>query len=277
MRSPSNELPVRQALALGVLQGPAELLPISSSAHTFTLPWLMGWRYRELPPELRKSFEVAVHAGSTAALVVSLRGRIFEGLDRQGVLVIGLACAPPALAGYVLERQIESHLSTPATIAAGLLAGSVAMALADRGLGRRRWHDAGVRDGLWLGLAQSVALFPGISRAGATTSAARLLGFGSDDAKWLSEQVGLPVLVGAALLKAARLAQRGLEREWAPAFAAGVAGSFASTLACAALPQRRQSSARLLPYALYRVVLASWILSRLRRGPTARHRGRAPA
>jgi undecaprenyl-diphosphatase len=269
MRSPSNELPVRQALALGLLQGPAELLPISSSAHTSAIPWLLGWRYTELDPELRNSFEVAVHAGSTAALLGSLRGRIFEGLDRRSVLVIALACAPPALAGYALERKIESRLSTPATIAAGLLAGSAAMTLADRAPGRRRSRDAGVRDGLWLGVAQSAALFPGISRAGATTSAARLLGFGRDDAIWLSERVGLPVLVGAALLKAIRLAERGLERERAPAFAAGVAGSFASTLAIAALPHNRRRSQRLLPYAVYRAALASWMLSRIRRGSTA--------
>jgi undecaprenyl-diphosphatase len=267
-----QKLTVEQALALGALQGPAELLPVSSSAHISAAASLLGWRYGELEPELRKSFEVALHAGTALALLISLRAPI---LDRRSALVLGLACAPPALAGYVLEEGIERRLGSPTTIAAGLLAGSVAMTVADRCPEQRRRGDAGIRDGLWLGIAQACALIPGVSRAGATRSAARLLRFGRTDARLLSDEVGLPVLAGAALLKAIRVARRGLEPQLAPAFGAGIAGSFASTLVCAGLTRRRTASGQLLPYAAYRVGLAAWLLIRLRRAANASRRASA--
>ena len=82
-----------EALALGALHGPAELLPISSSGHTMLVPWLAGWRYPALEPELRKAFEVALHAGTAAALLVALRREVGEatrGFDRRrAVLVAG--------------------------------------------------------------------------------------------------------------------------------------------------------------------------------------------
>ena len=69
------ELPLGEAVALGAVQGPTELLPVSSSGHLVLLPAVLGWRYRELDPELRKSFEVALHAGGALALLIGLRTR----------------------------------------------------------------------------------------------------------------------------------------------------------------------------------------------------------
>jgi undecaprenyl-diphosphatase len=278
MRSPNNELTLGQALALGALQGPAELLPISSSAHTTAVPWLLGWRYTELGPEQRKTFEVVVHGGGALALVLALRGeleRAARQLDRRRLLMLGLACAPPAIAGYALQHQIERHLGTPRTIAAGLLAGAVVMAAADCFPQKRGWREAGAGDGLWLGLAQACALVPGVSRTGATLAVARIRGFRAADARLLSDEVALPVLAGATLLEAVGLRRRGLDRPTAGRFAAGAAGAFVSTLLCAPLSRRRAWPTRLAPYAAYRAALASWMLIRLRRGSTARHRGRA--
>ena len=125
---------LRHAVALGLLQGPTELLPVSSSAHTTLIPWLAGWPYADLDPELRKSFEVALHAGAAAALAIDMRTELIEAartLDRRRAAAIALSLAPPALAGYVLERPIERHLGGPRSIAVGLIAGAAAMALAD--------------------------------------------------------------------------------------------------------------------------------------------------
>src|SRR3954454_22975546 len=98
MRPP--ELPLPQAFALGVLHGPAELLPISSSGHTELVPWLLGWSYADLDGELRKAFEVALHAGTAAALLVALRGEVGEAVRqfdrRRAVLVVG-SFVPPAI------------------------------------------------------------------------------------------------------------------------------------------------------------------------------------
>ena len=93
----TRALELRHAVALGVLHGPTELLPISSSAHTTLVPWLLGWPYAELDPELRKAFEVALHAGTAAALLVGLRDEVAaaaRGLDhRRAALIAGLVRA----------------------------------------------------------------------------------------------------------------------------------------------------------------------------------------
>src|SRR5581483_3941408 len=223
----------RHAIVLGALHGPAELLPISSSGHVALVPWLLGWEEEQSDHELRKSFEVALHAGTAAALLITLRGEVAEAIremDPRRLALLGLSFAPAALAGFALERPIERHLGTPPTIAAGLIAGSVAMALADRRPQLREQEDVGWRDALWLGVAQACALVPGVSRNGATLSAARMRGFTRTDAGRLSREVAVPVIAGATLLKAIRLRKRGLPAGSLPAFAAGAGTSFVSTL-----------------------------------------------
>ena len=99
MSPPDGTLPVRHALALGALHGPAELLPVSSSAHTELVPWLLGWPYASLDGELRKAFEVALHAGTAAALLVGLRDEVAaaaRGLDARRLLRLAGSFAPPA-------------------------------------------------------------------------------------------------------------------------------------------------------------------------------------
>jgi undecaprenyl-diphosphatase len=268
MRSPIDGLTAGQALALGALHGPAELLPVSSSAHTTVVPWLFGWRYSELDPELRKSFEVALHAGTAAAIVLTLR---FQRWNRRRLLVLMLSAVPPAIAGYAFEHEIERSLGTPGTIAGALLAGSVAMTLADRSPQDRASDEAGVRDGLWLGIAQACALVPGVSRAGATLAAARFLRFRAKDALLLSDEAALPVLAGATLLKAARLRHLSSRRA---TLGLGAGAAFASTLACSGPARRAARAERLWPYAVYRILLATLILVRQRRDPTAVPQGR---
>ena len=265
---PANELTVGQALALGALHGPAELLPISSSGHVALIPWLLGWDYDRLDGELRKSFEVALHAGTAAALLITLRAEVQEALGTMNMRLarlIVLSFAPAALVGYTLERQIERHLGTPPTIAAGLIGGSAVMAWADRAPQTRRAQDAGAYDALWLGAAQACALIPGVSRNGATLAAARLRRFTRADANRLSRHVALPVIAGATLLKTIRLGRRGLPPGTAIPFAAGAAASFGSTLGSTWLIRQVERDRSLLPYAVYRIALALVVIGRLRR------------
>jgi undecaprenyl-diphosphatase len=279
MTRPARPLSLSQAVALGLLQGPTELLPISSSAHTSLIPWLARWPYVESDPELRKSFEVALHAGSGLALAIALRRELADAtqeLDRRHVAVVALSLAPPTAAGYALERFVERRLGGPRTIAAGLVAGAVAMALADgRGSRRqalpRRREEADPRDGLALGLAQAAALIPGVSRNGATLTAARARGFGRGAARSLSWHAALPVLLGASTLKGYRLARHGAPGDGTGALlAVGGSSAFLSTLASARLLNRNRREGRpLLPYALYRCVLAAVVLQRLRRDRAA--------
>ncbi len=253
------------ALALGALHGPAELLPISSSGHVTLIPWLLSWDYAELDDELRKSFEVALHAGTAAALLITLRGEVAEAVHDASLrlaMLIALSFAPPAIVGYGLERPIERHLGTPATIAAGLIGGSVVMAWADRSPQRRGHGEAGVADALWLGVAQACALMPGVSRNGATLAAARLRGFTREESNRLSRHVALPVIAGATLLKGLRLRRRGVPEAARKALAAGAAASFASTLASTWLIRQVERDRSLAPYAAYRITLASLVLWR---------------
>jgi undecaprenyl-diphosphatase len=267
-RDRTFELSVPRAIALGALHGPAELLPVSSSGHITAIPWLLGWRYDELDPELRKSFEVALHTGTAAALLIVLRNEVGEAaraLDGRRLGLMLLTFAPAAGGGYALERQIERRLGTPNAVAAGLVAGAVAMALADRSPQARRHQEAGPIDALWIGLAQACALVPGVSRNGATLAAARLLGFARADANRLSRHAALPVIAGAAALKTVRLSRRGLDAQTGAAFAAGAASSFASTLVSGWLIRRLERDRSVLPYALYRVALAAAITRRRER------------
>lgn len=267
MSPPERALPLRHAVALGLLHGPAELLPISSSGHTTVVPWLLGWPHAELDGDLRKAFEVALHAGTAAALLIALRDEVAETvrtLDRRRASVLIAATAPAALAGLVLERPIERRLGTPATVAGGLLAGAAAMVAADRaGADHRRRDDATRADGLALGAAQACALAPGLSRNGMTLAAARARGFARAEASALSRRVALPVIAGATALKGARLARRGLPAGLGAPLAAGAAAAFASTLASARIV-RAVADAPLAPCAAYRAALATVVLARVR-------------
>ena len=260
-RRPEPRLRLREALALGALHGQAELLPISSSGHPELVRWLLGWEYAELDGELRKAFEVALHAGTAAALLVALRREVADAAgefdQRRAVLLAG-SFIPPAIVGYVFERPIERRLGGPRSIAFGLLIGAAAMAWADvTGATSRSREEANAVDALALGVAQACALMPGVSRNGATLTAARLRGFARRDANALSRHVALPIIGGAALLKGVRLARRGLPREAKRGFAGGVAASFAATLASTRLVR---DDRRLAPYAAYRVGLAAGTL-----------------
>ena len=257
-----------RAAALGLVQGPTELLPVSSSAHLNLIPWLAGWDWGRLDPELRKSFEVALHAGAAAALLIGQRRVIAEELgafDARRAIVLALSFAPAALAGYILERPIERRLGGPRSTAAGLLAGSAAMVLADTRPQRRGRGEAGLVDGFALGLAQAAALAPGVSRNGATLAAARLRCFTREQSNLLSRTVALPIIVGAAALKGARLSTRRHQPSLRRPVAVGICASFASTLASQRLIGLVERDRALWPYAAYRAGLAALVLGRLRR------------
>jgi undecaprenyl-diphosphatase len=258
----------RRALILGALQGPAELLPVSSSAHVSLVPWFAGWGVDDVDPESRKSFEVALHAGTAAALLIGQR-RVVVGelrrLNGRRAMALALSLVPPAIVGYGLERQIERRLGGPGTIAAGLIAGSAAMLVADRTPQERAGDDVGAVDGLALGAGQAAALVPGVSRNGATVAAARLRRFTRRDANVLSRTVALPVILGATALKAVRMRRRGMDRRTTAAIASGAAASFASTLASQGLISLTDRDRSPWPYAVYRTGLAVAVLVKLAR------------
>ncbi len=261
------------AVVLGAIQGPAELLPVSSSGHLVLVPAMLGWRYGDLDPELRKAFEVALHAGGAVALLIGLRNEVGEylrGFKLHNLATLTLSFAPAAAIALRFERPIERRLSEPRPVAFALLAGSAAMAVADGRPERRGREDATLADALVIGLAQAFALAPGVSRNGATLAAARWRGFGRADANVISRQIALPVIVGATALKGARLATRPLPPGIAGAMATGAGAAFGSTLVSMRLIAMLERSRSLLPYVAYRTALATAALVAMRRRSVAR-------
>lgn len=254
-----SELPIERALVLGLLHGPAEALPVSSSGHTSLVPFLRGWDWQELDPAARKRFEVALHAGALLGLAIAARGELAGAYTARRIArVIVPAVVPAALAGALGQGAIERRLGKPGQVAAGLLGGGVAMAIADRVGGRERGlADAGVVDGLALGFAQAVALVPGVSRSGAARTVARARGFHPQAADQLAQAVGLPVTAGAVLWKAREL--RDADRRELRTLAVGAAASGVAAAASGVLKARS-----LMPYAVYRAAVAGLVLRRLR-------------
>jgi undecaprenyl-diphosphatase len=266
---PPGRLRLGQAVALGVLHGPAELLPISSSGHTTLIPWLLGWDYAELEPELRKAFEVALHAGTAAALVIGLRDEVLEvarTATPRMLASIAVAAAPGALVGLLLDGPIERRLGRPPSIAVGLAVGALAMAWADRAPQEREPETATPTDSLVIGAAQACALMPGVSRSGATLTAARRRRFTRAGASRLSWHAALPIIAGATGLKLIQLGRSGLPPGAALPFAAGAAASFASTLGSTRVIGTVDRDGSLLPFVVYRLGLAAVVGRRLARG-----------
>jgi undecaprenyl-diphosphatase len=264
-----GSLPAHRAILLGIVQGPAELLPVSSSAHIVLVPWLAGWDWDAIDPEVRKSFEVALHTGAAAALLIGQRGLIAEELrtfDGRRALLLALSFLPAAVVGYGFEHQIEEHLGGPRATAFGLLAGAALMLVADRREQLRGRGEATAMDGLALGVAQAAALAPGVSRNGVTLAAARWRRFSREQANLLSRTIALPIIVGATGLKGARLARRGTTPQLRRTLAVGIGASFVSTLASQRLIGLVERDRALWPYSAYRAGLAGVVLWKLRKG-----------
>jgi undecaprenyl-diphosphatase len=253
-----GRLSVRQAVVLGLIQGPAEVLPVSSSGHLVLVPALLGWPYSKLPSDTRKTFEVALHAGAGAALAWLLRDDLIAAIRRPASTA--LLAGPAAAIGFAFEDRIEQSASDPRIAAiAQIGAGAALMAVADPGRGVQQGARPPVA--LAIGISQAAALVPGVSRNGATITAARALGLDPEAAARISWRAGLPIIGGATLLKLVRLGQRGLDPRLRAPFAAGAAAAFASTLAAGPLLRVR----RLRGLGAYRVVLGAVALRRLHR------------
>lgn len=261
MRQPPE---LAQVAALGLIQGAAELLPVSSSAHIAAVPELLGWDAARWDAARRKELEVALHLGAALALAPTLVRLLPDAKT------LALSLAPPVVVGGLFERAIEERFDG---LVAGLLLGAAALAAADRTCADRtvpsgNGPEAGgprrgrLQPGLTLGLAQAAALIPGVSRSGATLAAARALGYSRADASRLSFGVAGPVLVGATALKA----WRGRKTADPKRLGTGVAASFLGTRA--ALRAFGLERGPLWPFAAERAVLAVVILAvRYRRNP----------
>jgi undecaprenyl-diphosphatase len=203
-----------QALGLGLVQGATELLPISSSAHLILVPWVADWEYLKDNDDFNQTFDVALHLGTLVAVVAyfwselvaltlawfrSVRRRRIATPDERVAWFVVVATVPAAVVGAIGSEAIPDHLGEPWQIAILLAAFGVLLWVADRQPVKREATSLGLREAVIVGLAQSLALAPGVSRSGITITVGRFLGLGRNDAARLAFLLLVPITIGAVL------------------------------------------------------------------------------
>ena len=211
-----DKLPNWQALILGLAQGATELLPISSSGHLIIVPWLGDWEYLKADDAFNQTFDVALHLGTLVAVVAyfwddlkalvaawigTLRSRSIATTEGRIAWVVVAATIPAGLIGWIFEDVIADRLGEPWQIAIFLAVFGLLLGWADRRPTSRGLGDLTVRQGLAVGLAQSLALMPGVSRSGITITAGRLLGLDRDSAARFSFLLLVPITFAAVVFK----------------------------------------------------------------------------
>lgn len=257
-----DPISITHSIILGVLQGIAEFLPISSSAHLIVASSALGGRTMPL------TMTVALHLGTLGAVLVyfwkdwinlaqALWERISKGKksfesDRLFPGLI-LGSIPAAFFGLMWEEQIESYFHNPLSVVLPMAAVGIALWLIDKKApATRGLKDISLRDSFLIGIGQACALIPGFSRSGSTILAARLLKIGREDAARYSFLLGTPAMGGAALLEAKRMMALGGD----PALYAGIAASMLTGCICIGFLLRFLRRFGFFAFAVYRVAFA---------------------
>jgi undecaprenyl-diphosphatase len=258
---------VFQAVVLGLVQGLAEFLPISSSAHLVLVPWVFGW------PDPGLAFDVALHVGTLVAVLwyfrnewvrltqsafALLRTRRVDTEEKRRFLHIVVATIPAAIGGLLLEDYAESTFRSPSLIAITLMVMGVVLWAADRYAPRDRpLGSMRLRDAVLIGLAQVFALVPGVSRSGSTMTAGRALRLDRQAAAMFSFLMSMPITAAAAVLKVPAL----LRSDDLTTLVVGILASAASGWLAIAVLLRYLSKHSFGVFALYRLALGALILA----------------
>jgi undecaprenyl-diphosphatase len=261
-------LTVLQAIVLGVLQGLAEFLPISSSAHLALTPWIFGWESPGL------AFDVALHIGTLAAVLWFFRAqwavlaraawqvvvtRRIETEEQRRVLFLVIATIPGGIGGLLLADYAETIFRTPALIAMTLIVMGIILWAVDRfsprtcALSDMRWTHA-----LVFGLAQVLALVPGVSRSGSTLTAGRAMAFHRESAAVFAFLMSMPITAAAAAYEVPKAIVQG--GHGAPIIAGIIASAVSGWLAISVL-LRYVARHGFGVFAIYRIVLGLGVLA----------------
>jgi len=257
-----------QLIVLAVVQGLTEFLPVSSSGHLVLMPSLFGWADQGL------AFDVAVHFGSLIAVCVFFRYDIVallrgarailtgdvKGHNARMAWYLGLATVPAALAGLLFAGWIAANLRDPIVVVVTLTTYGMIMALVDRlAPSGRNFTDVRIRDALLIGFAQALALIPGTSRSGVTITTGRLLGIARQDAARFSFLLSVPVILLASFYEAVILVTGDIQVAWDNLALAALISAIVAYFSIEFF-MRVVSAIGLLPFAIYRVMLAGVII-----------------
>jgi undecaprenyl-diphosphatase len=237
-----------RAIFLGALQAATEFLPISSSGHLLLAETLLGGETAS------PTFDVGLHVGTLVAVLLYFRQdwidftrSFFEDLGAHGLrlgrwsargkllLAIALSTVPAVLAGFFFNDLIEEYLRAPAIVGVNLVLFGVLLWWADRLPEQHDLSKMNYRSALEIGLAQAIALMPGVSRSGATMTAARALAFDRASAARFSFLMSAPVVFAAAVLELGKAATGGEAISWGPMLAGALAAAIVGWLVIAGL------------------------------------------
>ncbi len=255
-----------QSLILGIVQGLTEFLPISSSAHLILIPRFFGWEDQGL------AFDVALHLGTLVG-VLAYFWRDFWGIvlgvlpsrDRAVAAATGaplllyliVATIPGAIAGLLLEHKAETVFRSPALIAGALILMGTLLALADwLSKGDKTIADLTLGMAAGIGLAQGLALIPGVSRSGITITTALALGLNRREAARFSFLLSAPIIAGAGLLKLKAIFSYPDQLALVAGFSASAMAGFVAIWALMKYVQTRHYT----PFVIYRWILGLFVL-----------------
>jgi undecaprenyl-diphosphatase len=247
------------AVLLGIVQGLTEFLPVSSTAHLILVSDLL-----KLDPErFGLSFDVALHLGTALAVLlyfartwIELIVGLFRGKWRMPALIV-LGTAPAAVAGVLFQSAIEREMRGPLVIAAGLVVGSVVFVVAEAiARQRRAMSEVGVVDALIIGIAQAIALIPGISRSGITMGGGLIVGLSNEDAARYAFLLATPIIGAAAALKLPELFGHEGNGVRGPALVGALCAAVTTYFAVKFL-LRFFENGRLTPFGIYCIVVGT--------------------
>lgn len=187
-----------EAIILGIVQGVTEFLPVSSTAHLILFPWFFNWS-----GEVNTlTFDVALHAGTLFALILCFWRDWIELITKKQRLfgLIVLASIPAGAAGFLLNDIIENDLRKPLIISLMLIAVGFLMLIAEKAKKYKNMEKTGLKDAIIIGIAQAIAIIPGVSRSGITISAGLFMGFEREAAARFSFLLSTPIIAGATIL-----------------------------------------------------------------------------
>lgn len=209
---------ILKAVILGIIQGLTEFLPVSSSGHLVVIPWLFGWKEHTL------SFDVMLHAGTLVAVLAyfwsdwrrilggtiseARNGQLWKGKQSHLLGMILIASIPAGVAGVILEKTFEAKFRTAYLGIALMMIGMGLLLWIADAYGRKKQSEesVGIGSAIGIGCAQMLALFPGVSRSGATITAGLAAGLTRKGAARFSFLLSTPIIFGAALLNLMKMA-----------------------------------------------------------------------
>lgn len=235
-----------QALILGLVQGATEFIPVSSSAHLVLVPFLFNW---QLDPQIAFAYDVLVHWGTLIAVVIYFRkdlrnylqsalkgifsGKLIQNTDSRLAWLLIIGTIPAAVIGFLFADFFEQMFSLPLPASLFLFGTALILTWSERqSKSGRNLEKMNFKDAVVIGLAQALAIFPGISRSGATISAGLFRGIYKVSAARFSFLLSVPIIFGAGFLPLKELLEMNMFRDKLPVLAIGFFSALISGYLC---------------------------------------------